>query len=396
MKLGAVLEHRFAAAPDGSCWTPDAYSYEYWDSFHEVFDFVSVIARAAQVPKPPPGWRRVDGPGVSLAHIPTYIGPIQFIRHIHKVRLAMQQALEPPGAILLRTPGTLSNIALPILVRARKVFGVHVVGDPAEVFGMGGVGGALRGPLQAWFAYSMRRQCQLADVAMYVTKDQLQGRYPSDARAFVTQCSDVVLPSWGFADVPPRCRSVGPYRLIAVGSLEQKYKGFDVLISALGLLRGRGRDVSLDIVGDGRRRRLLEKRAMAEGLTSSVRFAGRLPGPEAVREKLRTADVFVLPSRTEGLPRALLEAMAVGLPCVATKVGGVPELLPLNALVSPGDAQGLAGSIDRLLSDVSAREQQGARNLGVARAYGAEVMRARKLAALSELRHRSVSGFGPL
>ena len=79
----------------------------------------------------------------------------------------------------------------------------------------------------------------------------------------------------------------------------------------------------------------------------------------------------MLASRTEGLPRALIEAMAAGLPCIGTRVGGIPELLDDEALVAPGDAEALAARIRAFLDDAGLFERQAARNLREASIYAA-------------------------
>ena len=78
-------------------------------------------------------------------------------------------------------------------------------------------------------------------------------------------------------------------------------------------------------------------------------FLGQLPAGEMVRAQLDKADLFILPSKTEGLPRALVEAMARALPCIGTTVGGIPELLPSEDLVPPGDVKALAETIEDVL-----------------------------------------------
>jgi len=136
--------------------------------------------------------------------------------------------------------------------------------------------------------------------------------------------------------------------VLTVGRLSRE-KGQAHLIRALPALRGRAR---LVIVGDGPDRSALEDLARALGVQRSVVFAGMTAN---VSPFYAMANVFVLPSLSEGSPNALLEAMACGLPVVATRVGGVPEIATDGAtalLVPPKDPLSLARAIDRLLDDV--------------------------------------------
>ena len=136
--------------------------------------------------------------------------------------------------------------------------------------------------------------------------------------------------------------------ILSVGRLSRE-KGQAYLIRALPALRGRAR---LVFVGDGPDRSSLENLARALGVQRSVVFAGMTAN---VSPFYAMANVFVLPSLSEGSPNALLEAMACGLPVVATRVGGVPEIATDGAtalLVPPKDPLSLARAIDRLLNDV--------------------------------------------
>lgn len=135
------------------------------------------------------------------------------------------------------------------------------------------------------------------------------------------------------------------------GNLEP-VKGLDVLLDAFERVIARGGADRLVIVGDGPLRSTLEERVAASpALAGDVRFAGQLPQLELARW-MAAADAFVLPSRSEGLGLVLLEAMACGTPCVATRVGGVPEILDAScgALVEPGDPVALATAIESVVT----------------------------------------------
>lgn len=389
MRLAVVLEQRFCVTPDGRSWTEDAFAYDFWTRYLAAFDDVLVVARAQPLSEPLPGSKRVDGPNVTVAPLPCYVGPAQFVRRLPVTVLQLRQALADADAVLLRTPGALSNLAFRLDHRKGRPFGVEVVGDPSAVFAKGVVEHPLRPLLQAWFTRSLSRQCQAAAVACYVTKHTLQRRYPPGPGAHVSWYSNVDLPDDAFAGRPAAQRPTEPFRLMTVGSMDQLYKGIDLVLEAVAACRARGLDIRLVVVGDGRHRPELEAHARALGLTGAphdaVLFAGRLPGSVAVRQTLREADLFVLASRTEGLPRALIEAMAQGLPCVATAVGGIPELLEPEDLVPAGDAKALADRLVEILGDAERRSEMAARNLAVARGYRRAELAARWTAAYHAL-----------
>jgi glycosyltransferase involved in cell wall biosynthesis len=156
------------------------------------------------------------------------------------------------------------------------------------------------------------------------------------------------------------------------------YKGTDVLIEAVAHCVRAGLDVSALIVGDGKYRQSLMGLADRLGVGSRIEFAGQVTAGTPVRLLLDTADLFVLPSRTEGLPRAMIEAMARALPCIGSYVGGIPELLDAGELVAPGDAHGLASKIQEVLKDPQRMQALSCRNLETAMQYRDSVLADRR------------------
>lgn len=152
----------------------------------------------------------------------------------------------------------------------------------------------------------------------------------------------------------------GSRRLVCVARC-RPVKGLDVLIRAFGRLAAERGELALDLVGGGPERKALEALARGLGLSERVTFHGDVPDPTPF---LRQADVFVLPSRAEGFSNALLEAMAAGLPCVATAVGGATEVIThgdTGLLVRPEDPAALEDAVGRALDDAGLRERMGRR-----------------------------------
>jgi glycosyltransferase involved in cell wall biosynthesis len=152
--------------------------------------------------------------------------------------------------------------------------------------------------------------------------------------------------------------------LMAVGSLKP-LKGFDALIRASAQLLRTRRDARLVFIGSGLQRVQLEALAAGLGIANQVVFAGLRDDVHAV---LRAADVLVLSSRTEVLPTVVLEAMATGLPVVATRVGGVPEIVEPERsaiLVPPDDEAALAAALERVTAAPDLRRALGSRGRAI-------------------------------
>ncbi|MBI0477227.1 colanic acid biosynthesis glycosyltransferase WcaL [Sphingomonas sp. MA1305] len=147
-----------------------------------------------------------------------------------------------------------------------------------------------------------------------------------------------------------------PLQLIAVGRLSPE-KGQAGLLEAVALLRDRGVAIALTLVGDGPESASLRALATQLGVKALVRFVGRQDERTALAS-IAAADVLVLPSFMEGLPVVLMEAMALGVPVIATRVAGIPELVRdevSGLLFDPADWHGLADTIARLAADPALR-----------------------------------------
>lgn len=168
----------------------------------------------------------------------------------------------------------------------------------------------------------------------------------------VTIPNGVALPSSsGLASVPAADDPRGDGPLVGmVGRLSWK-KGYEFALAAAVKLKERVPGVRFDIVGDGEQRPELEESAQRLGLAGTLRFLGQR---RDVPELMRTFDCYVLSSVIEGMPNALLEAMALGRPVVTTSAGGSAEVVrdgESGLVVPPGDPDALANAVERVLRD---------------------------------------------
>jgi glycosyltransferase involved in cell wall biosynthesis len=209
--------------------------------------------------------------------------------------------------------------------------------------------GFQRGLITGYDLFTARVAFRCADLVAPVSRDLARHVQAVEPRARVRVIENVVDTDVFHPAAEQHGRTPdGSARLLTVAALVAK-KGHADLLEALAELRNE-RALTLDLVGEGELHTELQERARRLGLAEVVRFHGERP-KDAVAELMRQADLFVLPSLFENLPCVLIEAMASGLPSVATAVGGVADLMDhdFGALCASRDPRALAAAICSVL-----------------------------------------------
>lgn len=193
---------------------------------------------------------------------------------------------------------------------------------------------------------------------------------------------------------PPAAGSRPDFEILCVGRLVPA-KGQHVLLAAVEELVREGRPVRLRLVGDGPDRAALERAVVARRLGAHVRFEGAV-NQDGIRALYARADAFALASFAEGVPVVLMEAMAMGVPCVSTRITGIPELIRDRIdglLVAPSDPGELAAALRRLMDDPELRQGLGRAGRDRVRAH---YDLARNTKRLAEIYRRQLGGTAPV
>ncbi|MGE5243067.1 MAG: glycosyltransferase family 4 protein [Betaproteobacteria bacterium] len=387
MRVLITSEARFERTADGAIWAPAACGSALWNRYLEVFSSVLVAARIVDAVQPSAGLVPASGPQVAFCALPPYSGLGGLLRSSRILRRVLARAVAAGPAIIVRSPSPIAQLAARTALARRRPYGAEIVGDPDQVFASGAFHHPLRSAVRIAATAGQAHLSRHAAAVMFVTERVLQRKYPTLGQAFAA--SDAALDDAAFEPERPReFAGSGPFRLVTVAALDQPYKGTTVLLEAVRELRRDEVPVRLRIVGSGSLLPVFEAQARALGIDSHVDFLGQLDRT-GVRAALDASQLFVLPSLTEGLPRALLEAMARGLPAVATDVGGVPELLPAECLVPARDAAALARKIRELMARDDLRAALGERNRQAARAHHERLQAPIRKAFLLALRKAS-------
>jgi phosphatidylinositol alpha-1,6-mannosyltransferase len=345
--------------------THSAGRYEQWLPYVGIFSTVVVLARISSEDGTDCG--PAEGPNVTVRELPDFKGYRQFFRCLPRVARQIWRLPLDNRLPVVRLPEPLS-VLLGIRCRlARRPYGALVVAEIVSA-------------TRAYSAHPTRKAVQLlgevlgkligwlvmgASGTIYVTETQLQLRYPAAPGVPVIVRSNVVLKSSEISS--KRVFPMHSRKLVAVGTQQTTIKGHDTAIKALQILRSRDDRFKLVLVGAGQQQDHLRRLADEAGVADHVVFTGLLRTPAEVRDVLKSADLFMMPSRSEGLPRALIEAFATGLPAVGSAVGGITELIPAEYLVQPGDAAALAETVARIFKSPAAWEGLSHHSVSVAR-----------------------------
>lgn len=349
MQVDVVIEQRFYQCAQGKLWTENAFANAFWQRYLMVFSQVNIVARVQSVATPQPQWQRVDGDGVSWLALPFYLGPSQFLRNLPALVNVLRQRRKLARAVIYRVPGILSLLYQWFAMPMGKKYAAEVVGDPADVFAKGASHNPLRPFIKFAFVNMLRWQCRKAIASAYVTRYSLQTHYPPGKGRFSTHYSSIQLQDADFQQQDVNhYQWQGPLKLICIGNLAQPYKGCDFVLETLAKLKQQGVACQLTWLGGGALLPQMQTLADELGIAEQVHFVGNVSQRQDIRNALDQADVFLLGSRQEGLPRVLIEAMARSKVAVATNVGGVPELLPGERIIERDNHQQLIQQIRQL------------------------------------------------
>lgn len=379
MKLFVVRDSDFTlqgSQPASYLLGYDAYAAR----FLSTFDQVTLVGRLFH--KEDPTAVPAVGPRVTFLSIPGFHGPIGFARRLPAIVRTIWRSLDPDAAYILRIPATIPTIYALLLTLKGIPFGVEVAADPFDGYSKEALNSNKFAPLfRALFVAATKWQCRKAVASAYVTRLALQKRYPPRTTDSSFSFTSIDLNAEAFVDSP---RSVAAFpddtlHIVMIGNMQKTLKGHDTMIEAMAILTGRGKHVTASFIGFGENLETFRALARDRGVVDQIEFTGKLQNGAPVRDVLDRGDLFVLPSRQEGLPRAMLEAMARGLPAIATRVGGTPELIEEDCLFNPGDSPRLADMIGARLGDKEALAAASERNLRVAREYRADVITQRRI-----------------
>lgn len=262
-------------------------------------------------------------------------------------RRAVCDLVASHDVVVARLPSLIGSWALRAAWKTKKPVLVEMVGCPWDALWNHSRTGQLVAP---WFWAKNRRLLREATHTIYVTEQFLQKRYPTPGASVACSNVEVVMASeQQLANRLQRLENLTgnqPIVLGTIANLDVPYKGHDLVLRALASLPEGSLRFIYRMVGPGEPTRLLEL-VRSLGIEHCVEFFGSVPRKN-IPATLDQIDLYLQPSRQEGLPRALLEAMSRGCVAIGARTGGIPELIEAPWLVPRNDWRSIASLLSRL------------------------------------------------
>lgn len=333
-------------------------SYDIWQNrYIKYFENIKVLNRSGEMKSndTPNRYVKASGDNITFLDDIDIFTPITFARNYRKYKKIIQRRVTESEYVIIRLDSFLGLIAANYCRHQKKKYLIEVVGCVWDSFWNKGIVGKLIAyPLFKVMQYEIKN----APYVVYVTEKFLQQRYPTKGKN--TNISNVLLPKHDDAVIQNRLKHIKDiesdkeyiYEIVTVASVSVRYKGQDSVIRALNELKKTdSRRYRYHLIGGGNNTYLLEL-SKKLGVEDNVVFHGNLKHDNVI-EFLDKCDVYIQPSKQEGLPRALIEGMSRGMICMGTDIAGIPELLQPKMLFSTrrNNYKEIASKISSLTSD---------------------------------------------
>ncbi|WP_010648180.1 glycosyltransferase [Oceanobacillus massiliensis] len=383
MKLVFAHDHIFYEY-ENQVYSTGGLSKEMLERYTRVFDEVVVISRKRKIDTFDDNLTLASTDKVKFVEVPDFKSIVNSYK-ILKAKNIINYQIKNCDALIARLPSSIGGIAMSCAKRIKKPYIIELVACPWDALWNHSIKGKLVAPFSF---FSTKRLVKNANHVLYVTNKFLQQRYPTSGN--VVNCSNVALKDYDGSILNNRLEKIchNNNKKIIIGTtaaLNVKYKGQQFIIKALGELKKQGiTNFEYQLVGNGERT-YLESIANKYNVINEVKFLGVLPHNE-IFEWLKTIDIYAQPSRQEGLPRALIEAMSMALPSFGANTAGIPELLEEDYIFS--NTRNNIREICSILREMNTKALtiQAVRNFEEAKKYDKKIIEARRTKFFKEFK----------
>lgn len=372
---------------NGNYFSNSVYNYAFFERYLKVFDEIKIIGKVRLLESSDnTNYMQVNGKGIDVVELPWYKGMKGMLKNLPRLIKIYRKICNDVDCCVFRVAQVESFLIYLLANIKRKPFAVEVVNDPETFDGT---------VVRNVSIFMTKRMCAKANGASYVTERFLQNKYPNCAMKkgenylyFSSYYSSIQLCK---EDLFSKCIEYKPNNVFQIihiaNAIDTDVKGHYTLFKAVAEVVKQNYKVEVTCIGDGSKVPEYKEFIESIGLSNVVKFIGRISNKKIIFDKLRNSNLLVLPTQMEGLPRVIIEAMSVGLPCISTPIAGIPELLDKQYLFDPFDSHSFALEIIRLINNLSELKKMSMKNLEKAKEFTNDVLEPRRTEFYGKLRN---------
>ena len=328
----------------GKYYTKDGLNQEVLDEYIQQFGDLTIVSRLEEL----------NDSNKKYISSKNRISSINFVgvksRYENSVK-QVKKIMENTELAIIRLPSFIGNIAVYYAEKYHKNYFIEFVGSAFSTLWHYNLKGKLIAPLMYFIN---KNQIKNAPYVLYVTKNYLQSKYKTKGKS--ESCSDVRLDKFSEEKLQERLNKIKSKKMgekVIIGTLaaiDVKYKGHRLVLKAISKLKEHGyMNIEYQVVGSGNKEYLRDI-AIKYNVEDCLVFIGQLPHDD-VFNWLEKIDIYIQPSETEGLSRAIIEAMSVACPIIASNAGGNPELISKNYIFKNKNEKELENKIKGMIND---------------------------------------------
>lgn len=320
MKATFVHDHKFAKN-ESTYFNSYGFDTAFFDRYLNIFKEFEIIARETNLSNEEAARTQSVNSNIDFLTLEGYKSLKSSV-----VRKEIYNTINQTDCLIIRLPSFLGLYAIKIAKKMNKPYIIELVGCPWDAFWNMNISKKIIAPFITAFTKNAIKD---ANYVVYVTEEFLQHRYPTNGASI--SCSNVTLHSVEELSLSKRIEKIDnmkPNTKKIIGTcatVDAKYKGQQYVIHAISKLKSKGHNLEYQIVGGGDVS-FLKSIAEKFDVVNEVKFLGKKKHGD-VFDWLEEIDIYIQPSETEGLPRAVIEAMSKGCPVIGSNVGGIPELI---------------------------------------------------------------------
>lgn len=368
---------------DGPLFFDDNGNY-YEFAYHELYERYSYMADDITFMM---RTKRIEGENkftpvpkeIKVVSVPNFKNPKLYFKNKKVAQEIVENCIKENDYVVLRSQSSIAQLAIKFIKKYNKPYIVESVGCSWDSYFNHGLLGKLVAP---YMYYKTRSIIGEAKYVYYVTTQFLQRRYPTKGKTVC--CSNVVLEKVDDTVLENRLKKISAFdkrgRIIlgTAAAIDTRYKGHEYVIKAMPGLVAEGYDIEYHLAGGvtgAKENTFLHDLSVECGVIDRVKFMGSLPA-DKMADYYDSLDVYVQPSKQEGLPRSVIEAMSRGCPCIGTSIAGTPELLQEMCLFHKGSSEEVKKALFRVLdADMTVLAKE---NFEKAKGYEKTVLRKKR------------------